>query len=270
MTLAGHLQLSTIKKSERSIVSSCYYKGAFKVTRPVYLEDEQLTVYLMHVGGGYVDGDRYLTEIEVGEEAELTLTTQSYTKVYRTPNHPVHQQVIIHLKPNSTLEYLPDPLIAYEGAKFIQETNVSLREGTCLFYKDILTPGWAEDGRLFRYDWIRSRLRVYKNEKLVLFDHLFLEPNEAFTGILELEGYSHFGTFLIFHDWIDRKLKERLDVFVDELDSNVRFGSSLLPEGGLVLRAFAFNTHSIDTFFSEVHVWMKERLLKKEPIFLRK
>ena len=54
--------------------------------RPNYLDNTgQVCYFLINPGGGYVDGDTYRMEITVEEEAELLLTTQSATKVYRTP-----------------------------------------------------------------------------------------------------------------------------------------------------------------------------------------
>lgn len=270
MSYTGVLELSAIKKQSKSMIASCYYEGALKLTRPIYLEEDLPSIYLIHVGGGYVDGDTYLTELNVEAEAELAVTTQSATKVYKTLKKPVLQRTNLKLGRGSVLEYLPDPLIAYEGARFIQETNVQIEEEACFFYSDIITPGWAEDGSLFRYDWIRSKLKVYKAEKLVLFDHLLLEPDDHMSGIMQMEGYTHVGTFLILHDQADKGFLDGLYEAMEAFHEVVRFGLSALPEGGVILRVLARNTGIIEKMIAHAHTFARRQLLAKGVVRWRK
>jgi urease accessory protein len=270
MSYTGKLELVARKRGERTQVASCYYEGAFKLTRPVYLESTFPCVYFIHVGGGYVDGDTYLTNLLVEEGAELAVTTQSFTKVYKTPRHPVIQKTVIKLEKTSTLHYMPDPLIAYEGSKFSQETIVHLEENACLFYKDIITPGWAEDARLFRYDWIRSKLKVFKKDKLFLLDHLFLNPDEDLSGLMQMEGYTHVGTFMIFHDKVGKPF---LDAFYEKMETfpaDARWGVSLLPEGGMILRVLAFKTGIIEQIITQAYRFARKVLFDKADLAWRK
>lgn len=270
MSYTGVLELSATKKNPKTIVSSCYYEGALKITRPVYLEEDSPSIYLIHVGGGYVDGDTYLTNICLEEGAELSVTTQSSTKVYKTPNKPVVQKTNIILNKGSILEYLPDPLIAYKGARFFQETNVRLEDDSGFFYSDIITPGWAEDGSLFRYDWIRSKLKVFKGEKLVVFDHLLLEPDDDMDGMLQMDGFTHIGTLLIFHPNAGKKFLESLYEILEDFHPDIRFGLSALPESGVILRLLARNTGMVEKMIALSHTFARHELLGKERISWRK
>ncbi|XJZ25713.1 urease accessory protein UreD [Bacillota bacterium Lsc_1132] len=270
MNYTGILELSATKKREKTILSTWYHEGALKITRPIYHEENLPSIYLIHVGGGYVDGDTYLTTINVEEEGELAVTTQSSTKVYRTPNHPVVQQTSIHLGKNSVLEYMPDPLIAYEGAKFIQETTVYLEEDSCFLYSDMITPGWAADGELFRYDWIRSKLKLYKEGKLVLFDHLLLEPDEDIAGIMQMEGYTHIGTFFIMHKEAKKLFLDRLYKIIGNFQPDTRFGLSSLSESGVILRILARNTGSIEKIIARAYCFARRELLGKDCVTWRK
>ncbi|MBM7656387.1 urease accessory protein UreD [Neobacillus cucumis] len=270
MNYTGVLELSAVRRQSKSIVSSCYYEGALKLTRPVYLEKEVPSVYLIHVGGGYVDGDTYLTDLSVEAGAELSVTTQSATKVYKTPKNPVVQQTQLNVGKGGVLEYLPDPLIAYEGARFIQETTVRMEEEAVFFYSDMITPGWAEDGSLFRYDWIRSKLKVYKNDKLVLFDHLLLEPDDQLNGIMQMEGYTHVGTFLILHHQADKVFLDGLYEVMEDFQEDVRFGLSSLPEGGVILRILARSTGMMEKMITRAHAWARCQLLAKDVVRWRK
>ncbi|MGM7723435.1 urease accessory protein UreD [Metabacillus sp. Hm71] len=270
MSHTGFLDITAKKKHRKTVISSCYYEGALKITRPVYLEDNNPSIFLIHVGGGYVDGDSYLTNLIIEKNAELSVTTQSSTKVYKTPKQPVLQRMNIKLAQGGILEYLPDPLIAYEGARFTQETIVQLENGACLFYSDIITPGWAKDGSFFRYKWIRSKLKVYKGKKLVLLDHTWLEPDGDMGGIMQMEKYTHIGTFLIIHDHVDKSFLNNLYEKLETLFPDVHFGLSALPESGVILRILAFNTGIIDKMIHYAHSIARGKLLGKENIVWRK
>src|SRR4051794_3493521 len=145
----GYLRAVFAKKGERSILQDSYFEGAFKITRPIYLDGTgQAYVYIMNPGGGYLDGDSYRMEFHLESGAEALLTTQSSTKIYKTLKRPVFQETEIYLKKGSFLEFVPDPVIAYEHARFKQLTTVRMESGASLVYGDIFTPGWAPDGSL--------------------------------------------------------------------------------------------------------------------------
>src|SRR6476620_9951014 len=115
----GELRLLAEERKGKTVAKNVYFQGALKVMRPVYHDHTgQACYYLLNPGGGYLDGDRYKMQISLEKQAKLTLTTQSATKVYRTPNHHVYQETEIDLKEGSFLEYLPDPLIAYRDASY--------------------------------------------------------------------------------------------------------------------------------------------------------
>jgi urease accessory protein len=270
MSPTGLLNLTARRKGNKTIIANCYYEGALKVTRPVYLEEKSPTIYLIHVGGGYVDGDRYSNHFMVEEGAEISVTTQSYTKVYKTPNLPVVQEMSITLKADSLLEYMPDPLIAYEGARFVQNTEVHMEDGACFFYSDITTPGWSEGGAPFQYTSIRSKLKVYVGESLILFDHLFLEPKSGISNLMQMEQYTHMGTFIIIHKQADKNFGDRLyDHIQDHVDGG-RIGISTLPVYGVIIRMFATDTRQIEKGITCAHQYARKHLLKKSDLIFRK
>lgn len=270
MNHAAVLELRTEKRANKTIVADCYYEGALKITRPVYLDGTVPTVYLIHVGGGFVDGDCYRMKIDLDEQSHLALTTQSSTKVYRTPMKPVRQLTEITLKTGSVLEYFPDPLIAYKDSRFLQETTIHKEEGAILFFSDIITPGWAEDGSLFQYEWIRSRLKIYQGNKLIVHDHVFLEGDIDPQGLLTMEGFTHVGSFFIVEERVDKDFVTRLQYHLQEYVEEARFGISLLPIEGCLLRILAHSTGVIEKIISAAHLFAREELLDMAPVDWRK
>lgn len=272
MERTGTLYIQAAKRGEQTVVTDCLFEGAFKVARPVYLERSYPTIYCIHVGGGYVDGDIYETHISLEEQARLTVTTQASTKVYKTPRRPVQQLTKIFLKKDSILEFLPDPLIAYEKSRFIQETTIHMEKGATLLYSDIITPGWSPGGAPFQYEWVRSKLKVYEDGMLQIYDHLFLQPDQQnMASIMQMEGYTHFGSLLLVSSstsaQVMKELEHLLEAYND--DTSMRVGSSALKTSGIVIRVLAKQTQAIERLF-EACTNILRSSWQQEPVYLRK
>src|SRR6476660_7612903 len=98
----GVLHLNVEERKGKTVAKNVYFQGALKVMRPVYHDNSgQACYYLLNPGGGYLDGDRYQMQITLEKQARLTLTTQSATKIYKTPNVPAYQESEFTLKEGS-------------------------------------------------------------------------------------------------------------------------------------------------------------------------
>lgn len=266
----GYLRVIGENRGDKTILQESYYEGAFKITRPVYLDDSgQACLYVMNPGGGYVEGDTYRMEIQLESGADILLTTQSSIKIYKTTERPIHQSMEVHLKQGSKLEYLPDPVIAYPHAKFKQDMVVHMERNATLICADIFTPGWAPDGSIFRYDLLQSKMKVFQEGRLVFFDHLKLEPDEQIQQLGSMEEYTHLGSMIIIHEEIDEELVDELFHHVSSFD-RIRVGISLLMIPGVTIRILAQRTQDIEEWFGHCHTWIRDRLLGSGKVFLRK
>lgn len=268
----GFLRLAVQRKKETTIPSEVFHQGALKVTPAIYLDDpQQPCFYLMSFGGGYVGGDRYKLEIHLGEQAQMLLTTQSATKIYKTINRPAIQEMNIVLEKGSYLEYMPDPIIAYEHAQYIQNTIVRMDPGSAMIYGDIITPGWSPDGKWFRYHTLQIKTQVYLEDKLVVFDHLQLRPaNEPMEGIGLLEGYTHLGSMIVIGERTDPELIERLSESLKSCTSSAHIGLSTLMVPGFSLRVLAYSTQEIEKIFRSVQQLIREQWFGKKVTSFRK
>jgi urease accessory protein len=270
MTYTGYLKLEVGKKQDRSVICNSFFDGVFKITRPTYLQDGLPLLTLIHVGGGYVDGDSYKTEVVVNKDARLALTTQASTKVYKSPSFGVTQAVDYFLKDGSELYIKQDSLILYKDANFTQATNVYMSSSAFFYYTEIITPGWSADGRLFQYKKLASKMKIYVDGQLEVLDHQLLVPEKQFKGFMLLEGYTHIGTMLIIHHQINVSLIEKIREALSTLPYDVRFGISLLNVKGFILRILALSTPAIELLFSECEVIIRKQLHNEEMIEWRK
>lgn len=270
MTYTGFLQLEVGKKRNRSIVTNSFFDGVFKITRPTYLESDLPLLTLIHVGGGYVDGDSYKTEIVVDESSRLALTTQASTKVYKSPKFGVNQTMEYYLGNNSELYVRQDSLIPYKEANFTQETNVFMNPTATFYYTDIITPGWSEDGELFQYNKVQSKMKIFVDGSLKVYDHLLLQPNGLMDNLMCLENFTHIGTMFFIHPKISDTLIEDLRKILSDYSTIARIGVSLLSINGISLRVLANSTTIIEKIFAQCESFLMNHIGNTDKIEWRK
>nr|WP_255807446.1 urease accessory protein UreD [Cohnella mopanensis] len=266
------MRIEARKHREKSIASEIYSQGAWKVNPPIYLDSSgQPCLYMVSLGGGYAGGDRYKAEIRLSEQAELLLTTLSSNKIFRSRGKPVIQEIDIYLARGSVLEYLPDNTIAYQDAHYEQSTVIRMESGATLIYTDLITPGWAPDGSVFRYDTLKLRTEIYLDDHLVVFDHIRLCPGaQNIQGIGLLEGYTHYGSMIVIGQQATPEFLDKLHESLDVGQSQVRLGLSMLMIPGFTLRILAFSTQAIESVFQSCHRMIREEWFEKQPISFRK
>ena len=208
--------------------------------RPVYLNQSTIpTFYIVNVGGGYLDGDRYRMNVNVEDNAKVTLTSQGATKIYKTPSNHVEQYQTFNLKDNAYLEYVADPIIAYENAKFYQHNTFNLNNSSSLFYTDILTPGYSKTGEAFKYQYMHLINEIYIEDELVTYDNLLLNPNkQSINEIGYMEHYSHYGSAYFIHEDVNQKLIDSVYETISSYSNtfDCRVAISQLPTHGFAVR----------------------------------
>jgi len=246
--------------------------------RPHYLDDSgQVCYVVVNPGGAYLGADLFLLDIEVGDSASLLLTTQSATKVYRTPGSFAEQRMTVRLGEGARLELMPDQLIAYREASYRQRTFVTLRPSSSLVMAEVVTPGWSPDGAAFRYEEVRLRneIRVETEggAELLALDNLLIRPplNDV-TGLGFLEGFSHLGSLVVVDPRVDQALADELHQLTQPFDARTGLSLTRTVGGttGLVLRALSNSTGELNRLLGACANLLRERWFGQGPLDLRK
>ncbi|BFH64071.1 urease accessory protein UreD [Paenibacillus azoreducens] len=268
----GILRLNAEERSGKTVARNVYFQGAFKVMRPVYHDDSgQACYYILNPGGGYLDGDRYQMQVSLEEGARMTLTTQSATKIYKTPKKPAYQEIEIWLKNGSYLEYITDPIIGYKDARYKQKTVIRMDKGANLLYSEIITSGWSPDGVQFSYDLLQLTNEIYVDGELAVYDHIKLNPAAQHMSSLGImEGYSHLGSMIVISEQVNQDFLDRLYHEIYEDTQEYRIGLSLLPVSGLIVRVLANSTQTIERIYAQCHRLINQSFFNTTPSFLRK
>ncbi|WP_246143091.1 urease accessory protein UreD [Macrococcus equipercicus] len=268
----GELDITVINKKGRSVANKIYYQGALKVIKPIYLNDSNFpTFYLSNVGGGFLDGDRYRTEITLEDNASLSLTTQGATKIYKTLKDCVKQYQTFNLGVDTYFEYVADPIIAYKDADYFQQNIFRLTLTSALFYTDILTPGYDSEATHFSYKQLHLLNEIYMDDQLVLFDNMKLTPHENEIGEIGfMEGYTHLGSCYCIHPEINQSLLDELVELIKHEDRDIRFGISMMTISGFTLRILGNRTADIEHVLLKVQKHINELHYQRPVAFLRK
>lgn len=277
-TVRGRLELVITERGGRSIAARQFHEGALRVLRPHYLDESgQVCFVLVNPGGAYLGADLYVIEVAVEDGARLLLTTQSATKIYRTPGSFAEQRMRLVLGDEAQLELAPDQLIAYREASYRQNTHITLQPTSSLIMAEVVTPGWSPDGAAFRYEEVRLRTEITvatgEASQLLALDNLLIVPSaDDVTGTGFMEGYSHVGSLLVVDRRVDQALADELHELTKphEAYTGVSLTATVSGTTGLVLRSLSNSTEELQRLLQACASLLRQRWYGQPPLDLRK
>lgn len=270
---SGFIDLVLEKKNDKTIATKKFFEGLVKVSPTIKMDRENIpTFYLLQLGGGYIEGEKYKNIFMLKDEARAIITTQASAKVYKCLNGvKTEQETIIELGKKSVLEYITDSVILYKDAIYKQVNNIYLDKSSTLIYSDGITAGWSPEGDNFKYNNVQLKSNVYVNNKLVLLDNLVVNPNaNDVTKLGFFEEYLNFGTLLVINEDIDHKVIEELRVIIGKLNLPIDFGISKLEVSGFVLRVLGNLTQHIERAMGACHNYIRKKFLGSKDLVIRK
>jgi urease accessory protein len=132
-------------------------------------------VYTATLGGGLVGGDEIQIHADVAAGARALLTTQASTKVYRSPRRS-SQNLTARIGTRAFLAVVPDPIVCFADADFIQTQRYDLDTDASLVLVDWMTSGRHAAGERWAFSRYESRFDIRRGSQRVFFDGLVLEP----------------------------------------------------------------------------------------------
>ena len=166
LSLNSHKGLAdlTVRHGRTRLVKSRVHPP-LAVQRALYLDNhlpDMAFVFVANPTAGIFQGDHQRIAVEVQPGARAHVTNQSATKIHVMPDSAAYQYTNLSVADNSYLEYLPEPLIPFRGSRFRQETRITVSETGSLLYSEITTPGRVAHGEVLDYDWLDTRLKVFR------------------------------------------------------------------------------------------------------------
>lgn len=256
-------ELVIAKKGQKYYAEKSYFTGIAKLARALYLDTDGVPCfYLMQLGGGYVENEKFRTFVHMKEDSRAIVTTQAATKIYKCMNNlPSYQKNEFILEDNASLEYISDSVILYRDAMFRQESEVRMKDTSSLVYTDGITSGWSPDGEKFKYSSVQMKLKIYVNDKPVMLDNLKLDPRvDKMNSLGFMEEYNNYTSLIVIDKDVDMKLIETLREEVEKLNLDIKVGITKLECKGFVLRALGNLTQDLEkAIFACINYIRKEK-----------
>lgn len=177
----GLLELGFERVDARTELVRRYQKSPLQIMRPLYVDPSRPdlpTVYLMSTGGGIVQADRLRLDVDCGADTAVHLTTQAATKVHHMDADFATQTVGLCVGPRAYLEYLPDALIPYPGARFYQRTTVTVDPTATVLVGEMLMAGRLARRERHRYDVLATDLEIADADGPIAIDRIRLVPHK--------------------------------------------------------------------------------------------
>ncbi len=183
-----------------------YASHPLAVARPTY-GDPALPglaqVHLLCTGAGVLAADRLRIEVELGPDAAVLLREVGATRIHPVgaPSaRPASLHIAFRLGAGATLEWLPDPLIPFAGARFRQTVEVELEPGACWIGGETVVAGRSARGERFAFAELDQSLvvRAVRSGPPLLAEAVHLRPARfPLDGPATLGSHTTWGTLRI-------------------------------------------------------------------------
>ncbi|WP_305093078.1 urease accessory protein UreD [Prescottella sp. R16] len=249
---AGVLEIGFVVVDGRTELSHHRQQSPLQIMRPLYVDPERPdlpVVYLMSTGGGLVQGDRMRFEFDCGPGTSVHLTTQASTKAQRMDTDYATQVVQLRAAAGAFVEYLPEPLIPFGGARLHQRTEVTVDPSATVIVGETVLAGRLARGERHRYDVFASDLEIVRPDgSLLAVDTIRLQPEtDGVTGPAVFGDHDVMGTLYVVTASAEAAvLADTVHEAIADSGPDVRAGVSVLPDDcGVWVRVLGAHTESV-------------------------
>lgn len=250
-----------------------------RVVRAFHLGDGTALTHLHNLSGGVLGGDHLEFDIEVGPCARAQLTSTGATRVYRhrAGMPDAVQRMQVQVGADALLEYLPDPLIPFAGARYRQATRINLAPGAGLFWWELVAPGRDARAEIFAFERLQTTLDLTAEGRPLALERACLEPQiRPLTSLVRFGPYRHMATFYICRVGLEPDrwlaLEAQLNNMADQMSQpgEILWGVSTLPAHGLVVRALSSSGRALPGGLVQFWRIARRELYGQEPVLPRK
>lgn len=228
----GLLELGFERTGARTELVRRYQKSPLQIMRPLYVDPSRPdlpVVYVMSTGGGVVQADRLRLDVDCGADTAVHLTTQAATKVHHMDADFATHTVGLRVGPRAYLEYLPDALIPYPGARFYQRTTVTVDPTATVLAGEVLMAGRLARREQHQYDVLATDLEIADADGAIAIDRIRFSPDKSsVTGPGVLGEHTLMATLFVVSPL--RPAAEIADALHGVVADHATAGVSVLPD----------------------------------------
>lgn len=259
--MESKIYLETGCEYGKTVIKDVYFSAPYKIMSPFY-DGEHCDIVQMSSSAGILAGDRLEAELLIDRNSDVRYLSQSYEKVFDTKESSAEKRLILRCEENSSLVYMPYPVIPFQNSNFKSVTEVHLRRSAKFIYSDIFTCGRTGMGEYYRLKSFESRLKVYIDGRLDYADHTLIRPSDFdYKGMGMWGEYTHNGMLYIHlgesddmgTDELEKargRLKEKIHDILQE--HKKLLGGVTLTERGILVRSLGYRGENIFQFHKTI------------------
>jgi urease accessory protein len=122
---------------------------------------------LINTGGGLLGGDRVRVDVTCAAGSDVTLTTQSAERVYRSAGPVTTVDVRIDVASGARVAWLPQETILFDQARVLRRLTADVARDACVTLIEMLVFGRAAHGEAVREGAVSDRWQIRRDGRLV-------------------------------------------------------------------------------------------------------
>lgn len=172
----GRAMVSAQLREARSVIRDLAMSGSAKLLFPRG-QGPLLDAVFLNSAGGITGGDAFALEGRAHIGAGLRLTTQAAERIYRSvgDSPPGEVHTTLEAAPGSTLHWLPQETILYDGAALSRRLRIDMAGDARVLACETLIFGRKAMGESVDALRLADRIDLYRDDALVFADRLRLD-----------------------------------------------------------------------------------------------
>ncbi|WP_284176770.1 urease accessory protein UreD [Rhabdaerophilum sp. SD176] len=170
----ARLRLGLAHLDGQSRLTERHEAGAFRFRFP-RAHGRSPEAVLVNVAGGLAGGDSVSIDLRLGPGAELTLSSATAERIYRSDGSATRLSNRLDIGPDARMLWLPQETILFEQAALERHFEIDLAATGQLVLGEMLYFGRVASGETFTRGAIRDRWRLRRAGRLALAEDLRLD-----------------------------------------------------------------------------------------------
>lgn len=257
--------------SGKTFIEDSFFTSPFKIMKPFARDDGSISVFLQSASPGILEGDSQIHKIKVNKGAGLEIKSQSFEKIFKMDQgKSAERKITAELASDASLIYRPLPCIPFSQSNFSSITEIRLADNSRLIYEDCICAGRCAHGELFDFTRYKNLIKIYREDKLIFRDNLFLEGSDGnarperkvlLQGKTMFGNFTHCGGMLIFgYSKITSLKKIRTSLGLEEKllyteayrQGDILVDASEKDGGDFIIRCLANSAEKVQKLFESV------------------
>jgi urease accessory protein len=130
---------------------------------------------LVNTAGGIAGGDRFAVDLDLGDDAQLVVTTAAAEKIYRSLGPDARIDVTAKLADGAALTWLPQETILFDRARLARTVDIGLAPTATLVFAEMAVFGRTAMGEAVQEGSFSDRWQVRRGGRLIFAENFRLD-----------------------------------------------------------------------------------------------